>query len=73
MVASALAAWMVASSDDGKRTWGFGVFLLSNVLWALWGFNEKAWAVVVLQAVLLIINIRGAKKTKEESDAAEPA
>jgi hypothetical protein len=67
MVASALAAWLVASTDDGKRTWGFGVFLLSNVLWGLWGFNQKAWAVVILQVCLLGLNIRGAKKAKEET------
>ena len=73
MVASAFAAWLVASTDDKKRTWGFGVFLVSNVLWALWGFNAKAWAVVVLQAVLLILNIRGAKKSKDEAESPAPA
>ncbi len=67
MVASALAAWLVASTNESKRTWGFGVFLLSNVLWGLWGFNGKAWAVVILQVVLLGLNIRGAKKAKEET------
>jgi hypothetical protein len=73
MVASALAAWLVASTKDRKRTWGFGVFLLSNILWAVWGFNEKAWAVVVLQACLLILNVRGAKKSKDEDASPEPA
>ena len=67
MVASAIAAWLVASTNEKKRTWGFGVFLVSNILWAAWGFNGKAWAVVVLQAVLLFLNIRGAKKAKEET------
>lgn len=66
MVASAGAAWLVASTNDKKRTWGFAVFLLSNVLWALWGFNAKAWAVVILQATLLILNIRGAKKANQD-------
>lgn len=73
MVASALAAWLVASTNDQKRTWGFGVFLVSNILWALWGFHEKAWAVVILQACLLILNVRGAKKSKDEAESAAPA
>ena len=73
MVASAIAAWLVASTSDKKRTWGFGVFLMSNILWAFWGFHEKAWAVVILQACLLILNVRGAKKAKDEIPSGEPA
>jgi hypothetical protein len=73
MVASATAAWLVASRHPKKKTWGFAVFLVSNVLWASWGFHEKAWAVVILQATLLIINGRGAKKTKQDGESPEPA
>ena len=44
MTASVAAAWLVASSRERRRKWGFWCFLLSNVLWALWGWHDRAWA-----------------------------
>jgi hypothetical protein len=69
MVASFVAAYLVASTDETKRKWGFWVFLLSNVLWVIWGVSDKAYAVVVLQILLAMLNIRGVKKAKEEAEA----
>lgn len=62
MVVSVLAAYMVASLTKGKRNWGFWLFLLSNVLWIIWGVHTSAWALVVLQVSLATLNIRGVKK-----------
>ena len=67
MVASVVAAWLVASTREEKRGWGFWIFLLSNVLWAAWGIHAKAYAVIALQVCLAGLNIRGVKKTSEES------
>jgi hypothetical protein len=67
MIASAIAAWLVASTREEKRGWGFWVFLISNVLWAAWGIHVKAYAVIALQVCLAALNIRGVKKTSEES------
>ncbi|WP_076999270.1 hypothetical protein [Variovorax sp. KK3] len=64
-VASVLAAWLVASNDKGRRNVGFWVFLASNVLWTVWGFQQKAWALIALQVCLAIMNVRGLKKTDE--------
>jgi hypothetical protein len=66
MVASVVAAWLVASTREEKRGWGFWVFLVSNVLWASWGIHVKAYAVIALQVCLAALNIRGVKKTSEE-------
>lgn len=63
MLATVLAAWLVASSDDGRRHAGFWVFLLSNLLWVVWGWHTGATALVVLQFSLAVMNIRGASKT----------
>jgi bacteriorhodopsin len=65
--ASVIAAWLVASTSDRKRKWGFWVFLVSNVLWVLWGVSAKAYAVIALQICLAAMNIRGVKKTEEET------
>lgn len=67
MIASVAAAWLVASSRDDKRGWGFWIFLLSNVLWVAWGFHAKAYALIALQVCLAALNIRGVKKTADES------
>ena len=62
MVASVLAAWLVASSQERRRKWGFWTFLLSNVLWVAWGWHDQAWALVALQVCLAAMNIRGVAK-----------
>ena len=60
MAVTLLASWLVASKRDVFRARGFWVFLLSNALWVAWGWHTGAWALVVLQAGLAAMNIRGA-------------
>ena len=69
MVASVIAAWLVASSHERKRGWGFWIFLVSNVLWVAWGLHAKAYALIALQVCLAALNIRGVKKTSDEAPA----
>ncbi len=77
MVATVAASWLVASSGRRYRHWGFWLFLLSNVLWVLWGWHVHAWALIVLQFCLAAMNIRGAAKTEPRTgpggDAADTA
>jgi len=62
MVVTVAAAWLVASRSRGKRTIGFWVFLLSNVLWSVWGWHTSAYALIVLQVCLAAMNVRGVYK-----------
>lgn len=62
MAASLAAAWLVASASEHRRAYGFWVFLLSNVLWVVWGIHTGGWALVALQLGLAAMNIRGLKK-----------
>ena len=62
MAVTILAAWLVASSSKRKRTVGFWVFLLSNVLWSVWGWYQDAYALVLLQVFLAVTNVRGVYK-----------
>ncbi len=64
MAVTLLAAWLVASQRKFKRNWGFWTFLVSNVLWIIWGLHDKAYALIFLQICLAVLNIRGAVKTK---------
>lgn len=64
MAVTVVGAWLVASSNESRRAWGFWVFLLSNALWIVWGWHTAAWALVVLQVCLLAMNIRGANKNE---------
>ena len=59
MVVTVAAAWLVAAQSRRKRTVGFWVFLLSNVLWAVWGWHQSAYALIVLQVFLAVTNARG--------------
>lgn len=62
MVITLAAAWAVASRSSRRRTLGFWLFIASNVLWIVWGWQEGAWALVALQVGLFALNLRGAHK-----------
>ena len=64
MAITVLASWLVASSNETRRSWGFWVFLVSNALWIAWGWHTASWALVVLQFSLIAMNIRGARKNE---------
>jgi hypothetical protein len=59
MIVTVIAAWFVASSRKERRRSGFWLFLLSNVLWVVWGVHARAYALIVLQLCLAGMNIRG--------------
>ena len=63
MVVTVVAAWFIASQRKFKRNWGFWLFLLSNVLWIVWGLYDHAYALIFLQICLGLLNIRGAIKS----------
>jgi hypothetical protein len=62
MVVTLVAAWLVGSQSKRKRSWGFWCFILSNVLWVVWGWHDRAYALIALQAGLFALNVRGARK-----------
>ncbi|HYD33643.1 MAG TPA: hypothetical protein VEA39_03650 [Methylophilaceae bacterium] len=71
MVVTVIAAWFTASQQKRRRGIGFWCFLLSNVLWTAWGIHVKAYAVIVLQVLLAIMNIRGVYKNEATPDSAK--
>ena len=75
MAVTVLATWMVGCRSAGKRKLGFWVFLLSNLMWAGWGLHTGAWALVVLQGALAVLNVRGqaeARKVRRAGGTREP-
>jgi len=68
MAVTVLAAWLAGSKSPGRRKAGFWLFLVSNVLWVVWGYHAHAWALIVLQVFLAIANMRGAKKNQEQQE-----
>jgi hypothetical protein len=69
MVATAVAAWLTASQSEHKRAIGFWCFLASNVLWVVWGWHDSAYALILLQIVLALLNIRGVFKNEPPAGA----
>ncbi len=69
MIVTVSAAWLVASQKSWKRTAGFWVFLLSNILWVIWGWHDGAHALIALQIALAATNIRGAYKNARTGQA----
>jgi hypothetical protein len=62
MVVTVLAAWLIGSQRRPRRMAGFVCFILSNVLWVIWGAYAHAYALIVLQICLFLMNLRGFKK-----------
>jgi hypothetical protein len=73
MAVTVLAAWLVGARSPRRREVGFWCFLLSNVLWAVWGWSTQAYALVTLQFALAAMNIRGARKNESGSEGAAPS
>jgi hypothetical protein len=59
MIVTVAASWYVASTSRHRRRVGFWLFLLSNVLWVIWGIHARAYALIALQACLAVMNVRG--------------
>ena len=66
MVVTIAGAWLVASRSRKKRVIGFWVFLLSNVLWCVWGWHAHAYALIILQFALALMNARGVYRNDPE-------
>ena len=64
MAVTVWAAWFTASQTKWRRKWGFWLFLLSNLLWSIWGWFTGAWALVILQIALAAMNTRGVMKNE---------
>ncbi len=62
MVVTVAASWLVGSTHRHRRSAGFWTFIASNVLWVVWGLHGGAPALVVLQACLAALNVRGMVK-----------
>lgn len=73
MLASLIAAWLVGSNQKHRRNIGFWVFLASNVMWAVWGWHDGAWALITLQVALAALNIRGVSKTEDAAPGGKQA
>lgn len=65
MLVTIVASWFVSSSVQRRREIGFWLFLLSNVLWVLWGLHAQAHALVAMQVCLAVMNMRGRKKNAQ--------
>ena len=64
MLVTIIAAWFVASTRRERRRIGFWLYLMSNVLWVVWGVHTHAYALILLQLCLAVMNIRGERKAQ---------
>lgn len=71
MLTTLVAAWLVAAQTKRKRSWGFWWFVVSNVLWVIWGLYDNAYALITLQMGLFALNLRGAWKNEAPSPSQE--
>lgn len=62
MAVTIAASWKVTSRRKEARGLAFWLFLVSNVLWVIWGLHTQAYALIVLQFCLAAFNIHGARK-----------
>jgi hypothetical protein len=64
MAVTLYAAYLIGSKRTERRVFGFVMFILSNVMWIVWGWHDEAWALITLQLGLMSMNIRGIFKNE---------
>jgi hypothetical protein len=64
MAVTLYASWLIGSKQADRRIFGFVMFILSNVMWIVWGWHDGAWALITLQVALMAMNIRGIVKNE---------
>lgn len=62
MVVTVVSAWFVGSQRPRRRMFAFWGFIASNALWVIWGLHADAYALILLECVLLGMNARGFRK-----------
>lgn len=65
LIVTVIASWMVSVTKKDERKTGFWLFLLSNILWAIWGFFVDAYALILLQGCLAVSNVHGVIKNRK--------
>jgi hypothetical protein len=63
------AAFLVGARHARRRVFGFYTFILSNILWIVWGLHDEAWALITLQLGLLAMNVRAIVRNHKEAEA----
>jgi len=71
MAVTLVAAFLVGARHARKRVIGFWTFILSNVLWIVWGVHDEAWALIALQAGLAAMNVRAIFRNERGDPADE--
>lgn len=67
MIMTIVAAWLIGSLKPKRRLIGFYCFMISNLLWGVWGWHTNAWALIILQISLCLMNVRGCRKNLAEA------
>lgn len=62
MVITVASAWFIGSQRAYRRMIAFWGFIFSNALWVTWGLHADAYALILLECILLGMNARGFKK-----------
>ena len=71
MAVTLAAAFLVGARHAKKRVVGFWTFIVSNVLWIVWGVHDDAWALIALQAGLAAMNVRAIVRNEPGDPPAE--
>lgn len=69
MLVTLLAAYLIGSTKPKRRVFGFCTFIVSNILWVIWGIHDEAWALIALQSALFVTNVRGIFKNDKSGGA----
>lgn len=69
MAITLCAAFLVGARRANRRIFGFYTFILSNILWIIWGVHDQAWALITLQMGLLAMNVRGIFRNETAAEA----
>ena len=56
---SAIGSWFVADVQLDAQMFGFQIWIVSNILWIVYGVKKSDWFVVATFAIYFVFNLRG--------------
>ena len=60
-----LGAILVAGNSSRKRYWGFAIWIISDILWALFGISSNAPGLIIMQFIFIFTSTMGMRNNRK--------
>ncbi len=66
LITGIIGAYFVSSTTSKKRYWGFFLWIISDICWALFGLSASGYGLVIMQLIFIFTSSRGMFNNREK-------